>query len=100
MGLLHYEPKTSSLSKGWFGFMFNNKEDAEKILNQNWNYGMDKKWTPMFDVESERLDTLPSSSVGATPKTSMGILESRLAMGFWKRLGVFLEAEFSFLKTA
>ena len=50
MGSLQYEPETTPLAKGWFGFLFNCKDDAGKIFNQNWNYGLVliilKKWTP------------------------------------------------------
>ena len=35
MGLIQAEPEVDTLSKGWFGFTFNNKEEAGNILNQN-----------------------------------------------------------------
>ena len=63
MGLLQYEPKTNSISKGWFKFKLNSAEDVEKILKQHWSYGtvpiMLKKWTPLFDADNEKLDPIP-----------------------------------------
>ena len=51
-----------SIRKGWFGFTFNYASDVEKILMKKWRHGfvpiLLKKWTPLFDVDSERLDTM------------------------------------------
>ena len=98
MGLLHYEPEANTLSKGWFGFKFNNVEDVDKILKQHWSYGtihiMLKKWTPLFNAESEKLDTFP-----------VWVDLPRLPWEFWNldslrdlgnALGFFLEAGLSF----
>ena len=50
------------LAKGWFGYRFNCREDADHILKKVWTYGKTpfqlKIWTPPFDADIERLDTI------------------------------------------
>ena len=62
LSILNYELKTDVLTKGWFGFRFKCASDVEKILAKQWSYAyvpiILKKWTPLFDADSERLDTM------------------------------------------
>ena len=57
------DPEITPLAKGWFGFRFSQKEDADFILEKIWNYGTTpfklKIWTPLFDADTKRLDTIP-----------------------------------------
>ena len=59
---LIYVPEMDALTKERFGFRFNYASDVEKILAKQWSYGvvpiMLKKWTPLFDVNCERLDIM------------------------------------------
>ena len=90
-----------ALTKGWFGFRFNCASDVEKILVKHWSYGavpiLLKKWTPLFDADSERLETM-----------LVWVRLPRLPWEFWNpnslrdlgnALGVFLEVDLSFMKT-
>ena len=60
--LLSSMVEIGELSKGWYTLTLGSKHGAKKILNQNWFYGMIhillKRWKPMFDVNSERMDTM------------------------------------------
>ena len=60
---LNYEPEMDALTKDWFGFRFNCTSYVEKIHVKQWSYGavpiLLKKWIPLFDADSERLDTMP-----------------------------------------
>ena len=59
---LNYELEMDALTKGWFGFRFNYRSDVEKILVKKWRHRVVpillKKWTLLFDVDSERLYTM------------------------------------------
>ena len=99
--MLRYEPKITQLSKGWFGFQFKCKDDSKKILGEVWNYGVTpfklKKWTPLFDADTEKMDIIP-----------VWVQLLGFPWEFWnptslrdiaKALGTFIEAYLSFLKT-
>ena len=57
------EPEITPLAKGWFSFRCECKKDAYYVLGKIWNYGTTpfqlKRWTPLFDADTERLDTIP-----------------------------------------
>ena len=99
--LLSCEPELTPLAKAWFGFQFKSKDDTEKILGQVWNFGTTpfklQRWTPLFDVDIERLDMIP-----------VWVRLPRLPREFWNQtslsdigraLGTFTEADLSYLQT-
>ena len=57
------DPEISPLAKGWFGFRFNHREDAYFILKKVWTFGKNpfqlKRWSPLFEADTKRLDTIP-----------------------------------------
>ena len=91
-------PEITPLAKGWFGFHFSCKEDADLILKKVWTYGKTpfqlKRWSSLFDADTERLDTIP-----------VWVRLPGLASEFWnptslndigKVLGTFIEADLSY----
>ena len=101
MGQLTSVTEVSGLPKGWYSFTFSNKQEANQILSQNWFYGtipiMFKKWTPLFDSDSERMNRVP-----------IWVHIPGLPLEFWNPawlkdlgnvIGTFLEAYFSYLQT-
>ena len=51
------------LAEGSFGFRFSCREDTDLTLRKVWTYGKTpfqlKRCTPLFDAETEKLDTIP-----------------------------------------
>ena len=68
---------------------------------KEWSYGVIpsllKKWTPLFYVDSERLDTMPVWV--HLPVLPWEFWNLNLLHDFGSALGVFMEANISFLKT-
>ena len=62
-GLRGNEPEITSLGKGWFRFLFNYKDDSNFVLGKFWNFSKTpfklKKWSCLFDADTERLYTIP-----------------------------------------
>ena len=56
------EPEITPLAKGWFVFHFNCKSDLYFYLEKICNFGTTpfklKKWSPLFDVDTKRLDLI------------------------------------------
>ena len=63
VGFQGKEPEITPLAKGWFDFHFEYKEDVDYVLGKIWNYGTTpfhlKRWKPLFDMDTERLDMIP-----------------------------------------
>ena len=63
MGFQGEDPEITPFTKGWFSFCFSHREDTDFILKKFWTYGKTpfqlKRWSSLFDVDTERLDTIP-----------------------------------------
>ena len=61
--LLHYEPETNALTKGWFGFKFKCAAHVDRILLKHWSFGcipmLLKEFTLLFDAYCGKMDTQP-----------------------------------------
>ena len=99
--LLSSAAEVGELTKGWYTFTLASKHDVEQILNRNWFYGMIpillKRWTPLFNANSEQMDTM------AIWVQLLGLLLELWNLASLKDLGnaigTYLEADFSYLKT-
>lgn len=56
-------PKISRLSRGWFMLTFTEKYQVISILQKSWFIDSSpillKLWSPTFDADNERLDSIP-----------------------------------------
>lgn len=98
---LGYSSVVDLLTRGWFVVNFTREEDLWQILNKSWSLDHSpillNPWHPMFDASRERVDTIP-----------IWVWLPALPLHFWDQyhlhrigniMGVFLEADLSFLET-
>lgn len=89
------------LGKGWFKLCFVDQASVEWVFQCNWHIGnipiLLKKWTPMFDAFKEKTDEFPVWIRVLGLPSFLWTEEVFKTIG--NRLGVFLEADMSFLHT-
>jgi len=89
------------LGKGWFKLSFADKDSAEWVFQRNWHIGnipiLLKKWTPMFDAFKERADEFPVWI--RAPGLPSFLWTEEVFKSIGNRLGVYLEADMTFLET-
>jgi len=98
--LLGYVPEVVTLKGGWFAFKFRLEEHLAQVMKRNWNIFnlplLLKPWHPLFDANSERVDSVP-----------LWVRLPGLPLQYWKPhhlreigniIGNFLEADLSFLE--
>lgn len=89
------------LAKGWFMFRFEDKKDAEWVLERNWSIGnipvLMKHWSPLFNALKERTDEFPVWV--RAPGLLSFLWTENVFRTIGNTVGSFLEADMSFLKT-
>ena len=89
------------LAKGQFGYQFNCREDVDHILRKVWTYGKTpfqlKIWTPPFNVDTKRLDTIPVWVRLPGLPWELWNLDSLGDIG--NALGTFIEVDISYQQT-
>jgi len=96
-----YSPVVDLLTRGWFAVTFTKEEDLVKILNISWSLDHSpvllKKWHPMFDASTERVDIIPIWV--RLPALPLQYWEDFHLRGIGNMLGTVLDVDLSFMKT-
>ena len=87
-----------TLTKGWFMVTLKNAATLEWVLAHQWGFGIApilfKRWTPLFDVNRERVDEIPVWVCLPALPPHVWIMEVIREIG--NNLGTFLKADMSF----